>query len=244
MGLLNRLRSFAVLALIAVSVSACGYNVIPTKQEAANAAWAEVQNQYQRRADLVPNLVATVQGFAKQEKDVFVQVTEARAKATSIHLDANDLTDPAKVKQLQDAQNALSGALGRLLAVSENYPELKSNANFLALQSQLEGTENRIAVARRDYIASVQDFNTTLRTFPSVLWAQTVFRSIKPLVPFTADFRSPGGAEGEVLTRPEGELACRAFGRGRRSSGRRRWSSRSSRPCGPARRSRRPTFLR
>ena len=113
--------------------------------------------------------------------------TEARAKATSIHLDANDLTDPAKVKALQDAQNALSGALGRLLAVSENYPELKSNANFLALQSQLEGTENRIAVARRDYIASVQDFNTTLRTFPSVLWAQTVFRSIKPLVPFTAN---------------------------------------------------------
>src|ERR1700722_2332181 len=102
MGLLYRLRSLAVLALIAVSVSACGYNVIPTKQEAANAAWAEVQNQYQRRADLVPNLVATVQGFAKQEKDVFVQVTEARAKATSIHLDANDLTDPAKVKQLQD----------------------------------------------------------------------------------------------------------------------------------------------
>src|SRR3984957_15093598 len=186
-GFLNRLRALAAPAPIPVSVSACGYNVIPSKQEAANAAWAEVQNQYQRRADLVPNLVATVQGFAKQEKDVFVQVTEARAKATSIHLDANDLTDPAKVKQLQDAQNALSGALGRLLAVSENYPELKSNANFLALQSQLEGTENRIAVARRDYIASVQDFNTTLRTFPTVLWAQTVFRSIKPLVPFTAD---------------------------------------------------------
>ena len=117
----------------------------------------------------------------------FVQVTEARAKATSIHLDANDLTDPAKVKELQDAQTPLSGALGRLLAVSENYPDLKSNQNFLALQSQLEGTENRIAVARRDYIAAVQDFNTTLRTFPSVLWAQTVFRSIKPLVPFTAD---------------------------------------------------------
>ena len=132
MRLLQRLRSFAVLALIAVSVSACGYNVIPTKQEAANAAWAEV-------------------------------------------------------KELQDAQNALSGALGRLLAVIENYPDLKSNQNFLALQSQLEGTENRIAVARRDYIASVQDFNTTLRTFPSVLWAQTVFRSIKPLVTFTAD---------------------------------------------------------
>src|SRR5579872_6827017 len=147
MGILNRLRALAVVALIGVSVSGCGYNVIPTKQEAAKAAWAEVQNQYQRRADLVPNLVATVQGYAKQEKDVLTQVTEARAKATSIHLEASDLTDPAKVKALQDAQNALSGALGRLLAISENYPDLKSNQNFLALQSQLEGTENRIAVA-------------------------------------------------------------------------------------------------
>jgi LemA protein len=187
MRLLQRLRSFAVLALVAVSVSACGYNVIPTKQEAANAAWAEVQNQYQRRADLVPNLVATVQGYAKQEEKVLTEVTEARAKATSINLTADDLTDPAKVKALQDAQAQLTGALGRLLAVSENYPDLKSNQNFLALQSQLEGTENRIAVARRDYIAAVQDFNTTLRTFPTMLWAQTVFRSIKPLVPFTAD---------------------------------------------------------
>src|SRR5271170_1640279 len=186
MGLLNRLRSLAVLALVAVSVSACGYNVIPSKQEAANAAWAEVQNQYQRRADLVPNLVATVQGFAKQEKDVFVQVTEARAKATSIHLDANDLTDPAKVKQLQDAQAQLTGALGRLLAVSENYPELKSNANFLALQSQLEGTENRIAVARRDYIDAVRAYNTALRTFPTVIWAKTAFASEKPMAEFTA----------------------------------------------------------
>ena len=187
MAMLHRLRSFVVLALIAVSVSACGYNVIPTQQEAAKAAWAEVQNQYQRRADLVPNLVATVQGYAKQEKDVFTQVTEARAKATSIHLDVNDLSDPAKIKQLQDAQNQLSGALGRLLAISENYPDLKSNQNFLALQSQLEGTENRIAVARRDYVAAVQTFNTSLRTFPTMLWAQTVFRSIQPMVPFTAD---------------------------------------------------------
>jgi len=186
MGMLNRLRALAVLALIGVSVSGCGYNVIPTKQEAAKAAWAEVQNQYQRRADLVPNLVATVQGYAKQEKDVLTAVTEARAKATSIHLDANDLTDPAKVKQMQDAQNALSGALGRLLAISENYPDLKSNQNFLALQSQLEGTENRIAVARRDYVAAVQDFNTSLRTFPTLIWAQTVFRSTQPMVPFTA----------------------------------------------------------
>jgi LemA protein len=187
MAFFLRLRSLAMLALIALSVSGCGYNTIPTKEEAAKAAWAEVQNQYQRRADLVPNLVATVQGYAKQEKDVLTAVTEARAKATAIHLDANDLTDPEKVKQLQDAQNALSGALGRLLAVSENYPDLKSNQNFLALQSQLEGTENRISVARRDYIAAVQDFNTALRTFPKVLWAKTAFSGTKPMVPFTAE---------------------------------------------------------
>src|SRR6201991_3662808 len=171
MGILSRLRSLAVLVVVAFSLSGCGYNVIPTQQEAAKAAWAEVQNQYQRRADLVPNLVATVQGYAKQEKDVLTQVTEARAKATSIHLDANDLTDPEKVKQLQDAQNQLSGALGRLLAISENYPDLKSNQNFLALQSQLEGTENRIAVARRDYIQAVQTYNTEVRTFPGMIWA-------------------------------------------------------------------------
>ena len=183
----SRLRSLAVLWLIAVAVSSCGYNVIPTKQEAAKAAWAEVQNQYQRRADLVPNLVATVQGYAKQEKDVLTQVTEARAKATSIHVDANDLTDPEKVKALEQAQAQLSGALGRLLAISENYPDLKSNQNFLALQSQLEGTENRIAVARRDYIAAVQDYNTSLRTFPTVIWAQTLFRDATPMVPFTAE---------------------------------------------------------
>ena len=187
MGILSRLRSLAALAVVAFSLSGCGYNVIPTQQEAAKAAWAEVQNQYQRRADLVPNLVATVQGYAKQEKDVFTQVTEARAKATSIHLDVNDLSDPAKIKQLQDAQNQLSGALGRLLAISENYPDLKSNQNFLALQSQLEGTENRIAVARRDYVAAVQTFNTSLRTFPTMIWAQTVFRSVQPMVPFTAN---------------------------------------------------------
>src|SRR5579863_967580 len=191
-SIVNRIglhRIGAALALIGIglSLSACGYNTIPTLEETAKARWADVQNQYQRRADLIPNLVATVQGYAAQEKNVLTAVIEARAKATQIKIDASQLTDPDKVKAFQDAQNQLTGALGRLLAVSENYPELKSNANFLALQSQLEGTENRIAVARRDYIASVQDFNTTLRTFPSVLWAQTVFRSIKPLVPFTAD---------------------------------------------------------
>ena len=182
----SRLRALGLAVLIGFFVSSCGYNNIPTLQEAAKARWAEVENQYQRRSDLIPNLVQTVQGYAKQEKDVLTAVTEARAKATSIHVDASELTDPAKVKQLQDAQNALSGALGRLLAVSENYPDLKSNQNFLALQSQLEGTENRIAVARRDYIAAVQAFNTELRTFPGVIWASTVFSGDKPMAEFTA----------------------------------------------------------
>jgi len=185
-SLFSRLRSLAAVMLLGLSVAACGYNTIPTLEEQAKAKWADVQNQYQRRSDLIPNLVATVQGYAKQEKDVLTSVTEARAKATSIHVDASQLSDPEKLKQFQDAQNQLSGALGRLLAVSENYPDLKSNQNFLALQSQLEGTENRIAVARRDYIDSVRAFNTELRTFPSVLWAKTVFSGTKPMAEFTA----------------------------------------------------------
>ena len=139
-----------------LTLAGCGYNTIPTLEEQAKAKWGDVQNNYQRRADLIPNLVATVQGYAKQEREVLTAVIEARAKATQIKVDASQLTDPEKVKQFQDAQNQLSGALGRLIAVSENYPELKSNQNFLALQSQLEGTENRIAVARRDYIEAVR----------------------------------------------------------------------------------------
>ena len=145
-----------------------------------------MQNNYQLRADLIPNLVATVQGYARQEKDVLTAVVEARAKATQVKVDVSELTDPDKLKQFQNAQNQLSGALGRLLAVSENYPDLKSNQNFLALQSQLEGTENRIAVARRDYIDAVRVYNTDLRTFPTAIWASTVFRSNKPMAEFTA----------------------------------------------------------
>jgi LemA protein len=181
-----RLRAVILVAAVGLSLAGCGVNRIPTLEEGAKARWGDVQNQYQRRADLIPNLVATVQGYAKQEKDVLVAVTEARAKATSIHLDAGDLTDPAKLKALQDAQNALTGALSRLLAVSENYPDLKSNANFLALQSQLEGTENRIAVARRDYIGAVQAYNTELRTFPGVIWASTLYSKSKPMAEFTS----------------------------------------------------------
>jgi LemA protein len=181
-------RPAAILAivLLGLGLSGCGYNTIPTLEEQAKARWADVQNQYQRRADLIPNLVATVQGYAKQEKDVLTSVIEARAKATSLRVDASQLTDPEKVKQFQDAQNQLSGALGRLLAVSEAYPDLKSNQNFLALQSQLEGTENRIAVARRDYIEAVREYNLALRTFPTMIWAKTVFAGNKPMAEFTA----------------------------------------------------------
>jgi len=172
--------------LVSLSLAECGYNTIPTLEEQAKARWGDVQNQYQRRADLIPNLVATVQGYAKQEREVLTSVVEARAKATQVKVDASQLTDPEKVKQFQDAQNQLSGALGRLLAITENYPDLKSNANFLALQSQLEGTENRIAVARRDYIEAVRAYNTSLRTFPTVLWAKTAFSGAKPMAEFTA----------------------------------------------------------
>ena len=182
-----RLRAFAAAIVLGLAVSACGYNNIPTLEEGAKARWAEVQNQYQRRTDLIPNLVATVQGYAKQEKDVLTAVVEARAKATSVKIDASTLTDPDKLKAFQDAQSQLSGALGRLLAVSENYPDLKSNQNFLALQSQLEGTENRIVVARRDYIGAVQSYNTELKTFPGLFWAATFFRANKPMAEFAAD---------------------------------------------------------
>jgi LemA protein len=186
MSLASRWRLLASAILAALTLSGCGYNTIPTQEENAKAKWAEVQSQYQRRADLIPNLVATVQGYAKQEKEVLTAVTEARAKATSIKVDASTLTDPEKMKQFQDAQAQLTGALGRLLAVSEAYPDLKSNQNFLALQSQLEGTENRINVARRDYIEAVREFNTSLRTFPTLLWAKTFFSGVKPMAEFTA----------------------------------------------------------
>ena len=188
---LRRIGMAVVLISLGLTLSACGYNTIPTLEEQAKARWADVQNQYQRRADLIPNLVATVQGYAAQEKNVLTAVIEARAKATQVRVDASQLTDPEKLKAFQDAQNQLSGALGRLLAVSENYPDLKSNANFLALQSQLEGTENRIAVSRRDYIEAVRAYNLSLRTFPTLLWAKTLFSGNKPM----AEFAASEGAE-------------------------------------------------
>jgi LemA protein len=185
-NVISRICFALTLIGLSLALPSCGYNTIPTLQEQAKARWSDVQNQYQRRADLIPNLVSTVQGYAAQEKNVLTAVVEARAKATQIKVDASDLTDPNKIKAFQDAQAQLSGALGRLLAVSENYPDLKSNANFLALQSQLEGTENRISVARRDYIDAVRAFNTALRTFPTVIWAKTAFSGEKPMAEFTA----------------------------------------------------------
>jgi len=172
---------------LAFLLAGCGINNIPTFEELAKAKWADVLNQYQRRADLIPNLVETVKGFAKQESTVLQQVTEARAKATSVRVDASTITDPDTFKKFQDAQTQLSGALGRLLAVSENYPDLKSNANFLALQSQLEGTENRIAVARRDYIEAVRVYNTELKTFPGRIWAMILYSKNKPMEEFTIE---------------------------------------------------------
>lgn len=169
----------------ALSLSACGINSIPTKEEGVNASWGEVENQYQRRADLIPNLVATVQGYAKQEKDVLVGVTEARAKATSVQLNPGDLSDPAKVAAFSQAQDGLSSALSRLMVVVEKYPELKSDQNFLALQSQLEGTENRISVARRDYNEAVRVYNVEIRTFPAIIAAKTIYGA-EPKEPFKA----------------------------------------------------------
>jgi LemA protein len=183
---MTALRRFGLLApLAAVSLTGCGINSVPTAEEQVHAAWGNLQADYQRRAALIPNLVATVKGYAQQEKTVLTQVTEARAKATSIQLNAGDLSDPAKVQAFANAQGQLSGSLGRLLASFEAYPDLKSNQNFLALQDQLEGSENRIDAARRDYNEEVRQYNTLIRTFPTAIGAK-VFYGAKPKVPFEA----------------------------------------------------------
>jgi LemA protein len=175
----------ALFALMAVFLSGCGFNTIPTAEEQAKAAWSEVLNQYQRRADLIPNLVETVKGFAAQEKEVLEGVVEARAKATQVQVPPDILTNPDAFKTFQENQSAITGSLGRLLAVAEAYPDLKSNQNFLALQSQIEGTENRIAVARRDYIEAVRVYNTALKTLPSSIWASIWWTGNKPYETFT-----------------------------------------------------------
>lgn len=177
--------AIAIIGLTVIS----GINTIPTLDEKVNASWAEVQNQYQRRMDLIPNLVATVKGYANFEQKTLTDVINARANATKVNLTVDQLSDQAAVQKFEAAQGALTSSLSRLMAVSERYPELKANQNFLALQSQLEGTENRIAVARKDYIATVQDYNIRVRTFPGLLWAKIY--GAKP----KAEFSATTGAE-------------------------------------------------
>jgi LemA protein len=168
--LFMRISAALAIVTLAAGLSGCGVNNIPTYEQDAKAKWSEVLNQYKRRADLVPNLVESVKGFADQERNVLTQVTEARAKATSVQVPADIVNNPEAMKRFQDAQNSLSGALRQLLVVSERYPDIKSGQNFLALQSQLEGTENRIAIARRDYIESVRVYNTEITTIPGRFW--------------------------------------------------------------------------
>jgi LemA protein len=175
----------AGLLVAGLMLAGCGINTIPTLQEQAKAAWSQVLNQYQRRADLIPNLVETVKGYAAQESKVLTDVVEARAKATQVQVPPDILTNPEAFQKFQDAQNNLTGALGRLLAIVENYPDLKSNQNFLALQSQLEGTENRIAVARQDYITAVKDYNTEIRTIPGRWWRAVLYPDAEPMQNFT-----------------------------------------------------------
>jgi LemA protein len=183
-----RSRTFVralALAIAGLALAGCGINTIPTLQERAKASWSEVLNQYQRRADLIPNLVETVKGYAAQESKVLTEVVEARAKATQMQIPPDILTNPEAFKKFQEVQGQLTGSLARLLAVVENYPDLKSNQNFLALQSQLEGTENRIAIARGDYIKAVQAYNTEIRTIPGRWWRAVLYPDAEPMQNFT-----------------------------------------------------------
>ena len=182
---LRHVQALALLVFFGLVLSGCNVNKLPTLDEQVKAAWSEVLNQYQRRSDLIPNLVETVKGYAHQEQTVLTQVVEARAKATQMQLPADVLSNPQAFHEFEQNQAQISGALGRLLAVAEAYPDLKSNQNFLALQSQLEGTENRIAVARRDYILAVQDYNTALRTYPQRWIASILYPDLKIRETFT-----------------------------------------------------------
>ncbi len=175
----------AAFVLLLLGLSGCNVNRLPTLDEQVKAAWSEVLNQYQRRSDLIPNLVATVKGYAQHEQQTLTQVVEARAKATQMQLPADVLSNPQAFHEFEQKQAALGGALGRLLVVSENYPALKADQNFLALQSQLEGTENRISVARRDYILAVQQYNTALRTIPDRWVAAWMYPDLKIRETFT-----------------------------------------------------------
>ncbi|HNN56430.1 MAG: LemA family protein [Novosphingobium sp.] len=199
----TRFAQSALVAATAISLAGCGINSVPTAEEQAKAKWADVQAAFQERANLIPNLAAVAKGAAEQEKGILTGVIEARAKATSIQIKADDLSDPAKMKAFQEAQNQLSGSLmgfGRLLANAEAYPELKSITNYQMLQSQLEGQENRIRVAIRDYNEAVRQYNTTIRTFPDAIGAKVIYGA-KPMVPYEA--ATPGA---EVAPSLEGKL--------------------------------------
>ncbi len=183
-----KLRFFvrgALAAMAALSLAACGINSVPAAEEQAKAKWADVEAQFQRRANLVPNLAEVARGAAESERAILTEVTDARARATSVNISAEDLDDPARMEQFAAAQGQLSQGLGRLLASFEAYPQIQSNQNFIALQSQLEGTENRIAVALRDYNEAVRQYNTTIRTFPDSIGAN-IIHGAKPLVPYKA----------------------------------------------------------
>src|SRR6188474_601501 len=183
---LTRIAALVAVVMVAATLAGCGVNNIPTYEQAAKARWSEVLSQYKRRADLIPNLVETVKGFAAQEQNVLTSVIEARAKATQaqVQIPADVLNNPEAMKRFQDAQNTLGGALRQLLVVAERYPDIKSGQNFLALQSQLEGTENRIAIARRDYIEAVRVYNTELTTFPGRIWRSVMYPSAKEMATF------------------------------------------------------------
>ena len=183
-SIVSRYIKPGIVALAALALSACGINSVPTAEEAAKAKWADVQAAFQERANLVPNLAEVAKSAAEQERAILTDVIDARAKATSVQLSADDLNDPAKMQQFQQAQEQLGAGLGRLLANFERYPDLKSIANYQMLQSQLEGQENRIRVAIRDYNAAVQDYNTRVRTFPEMIGA--MIRGMKPMVPYAA----------------------------------------------------------
>ena len=182
----KRVLGLIAVASLAIGLAGCGFNTIPTKEENARAKWSEVEVQYKRRADLIPQLVATVKGEAANERGILTDVINARASATKVSVDASTITDPDKFKQFQQSQDGLSSAIGRLMVIQEQYPNLKSNEGFETLMDQLEGTANRISVAQKDYNDAAQDYNTTLRTFPGIIWAKTAYASSKPMQYFTA----------------------------------------------------------
>lgn len=181
----GKARGFLAAVLTAMLLAGCGINEVPTAEESAKARWADVQSAYQRRADLIPNLVKVAERYARQEREVLTEVTEARARATSVQISAEDLDNPERMAQFAEAQGALSTSLGRLLATFEAYPDLKSDQLFINLQSQLEGTENRINIARRDYNEAVRHYNTTIRTFPAVIAAKVIYGA-EPMTAFEA----------------------------------------------------------